>query len=105
MSAGEEDTELRDLVAQTLETKGVLGKIRVRKPKARGSFRGKLSIFQAQLRSQVFLALEEQESTEVRAFGLDENAIEARCIDSEPQSLDQRRTSLVHEHPARYSRS
>lgn len=28
--AGEEDVELRDLVAQTLETKGVLGKIRVR---------------------------------------------------------------------------
>lgn len=27
--AGEEDTELRDLVAQTLEAKGVLGKIRV----------------------------------------------------------------------------
>jgi len=30
MSA-EEDTELRDMVAQTLESKGVLGKIRVRK--------------------------------------------------------------------------
>lgn len=30
MSA-DEDTELRDLVAQTLETSGVLGKIRVRK--------------------------------------------------------------------------
>ena len=29
MSA-DEDTELRDLVAQTLETNGVLGKIRVR---------------------------------------------------------------------------
>lgn len=29
MSA-EEDTELRDMVAQTLESKGVLGKIRVR---------------------------------------------------------------------------
>ena len=27
--AGEEDTELRDLVAQSLEAKGVLGKIRV----------------------------------------------------------------------------
>ena len=26
----DEDTELRDLVAQTLETNGVLGKIRVR---------------------------------------------------------------------------
>ncbi|XP_064627412.1 centrosomal protein 43-like isoform X2 [Lineus longissimus] len=43
MSA-DEDTELRDLVAQTLEANGVLGKIR------------------AQLRSSVFLALEEQES-------------------------------------------
>ena len=27
--AGEEDSELRDLVAQSLEAKGVLGKIRV----------------------------------------------------------------------------
>ena len=27
--AGEEDVELRDLVAQSLEAKGVLGKIRV----------------------------------------------------------------------------
>nr|XP_006815156.1 PREDICTED: FGFR1 oncogene partner-like [Saccoglossus kowalevskii] len=45
MSA-DEDTELRDLVAQTLENNGVLGKIR------------------AQLRASVFLALEEQESIE-----------------------------------------
>ncbi|XP_031558086.1 FGFR1 oncogene partner-like isoform X2 [Actinia tenebrosa] len=45
MSA-EEDTELRDLVAQSLESKGVLGKIR------------------AQLRASVFLALEEQEEAE-----------------------------------------
>ncbi|XP_071137996.1 centrosomal protein 43-like isoform X7 [Mytilus edulis] len=45
MSA-DEDTELRDLVAQTLETNGVLGKIR------------------AQLRASVFLALEEQESSQ-----------------------------------------
>ncbi|XP_041351563.1 centrosomal protein 43-like isoform X2 [Gigantopelta aegis] len=42
MSA-DEDNELRDLVAQTLETNGTLGKIR------------------AQLRASVFLALEEQE--------------------------------------------
>eukprot|EP00731_Ephydatia_muelleri_P031968 Em0023g475a len=42
--AGEEDAELRDLVTQTLENKGVLGKIR------------------AQLRASVFVALEEQES-------------------------------------------
>ncbi|XP_074645270.1 centrosomal protein 43-like [Tubulanus polymorphus] len=41
--AAEEDTELRDLVAQSLENNGVLGKIR------------------AQLRASVFLALEEQE--------------------------------------------
>ncbi|KAK3577973.1 hypothetical protein CHS0354_008917 [Potamilus streckersoni] len=45
MSA-DEDTELRDLVAQTLEANGVLGKIR------------------AQLRASVFLALEEQESVQ-----------------------------------------
>ncbi|XP_070567451.1 centrosomal protein 43-like isoform X3 [Ptychodera flava] len=45
MSA-DEDTELRDLVAQTLENNGVLGKIR------------------AELRASVFLALEEQESVE-----------------------------------------
>ncbi|KAK2185727.1 hypothetical protein NP493_225g02004 [Ridgeia piscesae] len=43
MSA-DEDTELRDLVAQTLESNGVLGKIR------------------AQLRASVFLALEEQDT-------------------------------------------
>ncbi|XP_032234809.2 centrosomal protein 43 isoform X5 [Nematostella vectensis] len=42
----DEDTELRDLVAQSLESKGVLGKIR------------------AQLRASVFLALEEQEGPE-----------------------------------------
>ncbi|XP_046602424.1 uncharacterized protein LOC107227747 isoform X1 [Neodiprion lecontei] len=40
----EEDTELRDLVAQTLENNGVLAKVR------------------AELRASVFLALEEQES-------------------------------------------
>lgn len=40
----EEDTELRDLVAQTLETNGVLNKIR------------------AELRANVFLALEEQDA-------------------------------------------
>ncbi|XP_060080173.1 centrosomal protein 43-like isoform X2 [Ylistrum balloti] len=45
MSA-DEDTELRDLVAQTLETNGVLGKIR------------------AQLRASVFLALEDQGSVQ-----------------------------------------
>ncbi|XP_077976878.1 uncharacterized protein LOC144432527 [Glandiceps talaboti] len=45
MSA-DEDTELRDLVAQTLENNGVLGKIR------------------AELRASVFLALEEQESVD-----------------------------------------
>ncbi|KAK0052565.1 FGFR1 oncogene partner-like isoform X5 [Biomphalaria pfeifferi] len=43
MSA-DEDTELRDLVAQTLETNGTLGKLR------------------AQLRASVFLALEDQEN-------------------------------------------
>ncbi|KAK3098151.1 hypothetical protein FSP39_016670 [Pinctada imbricata] len=41
--SSDEDTELRDLVAQTLENNGVLGKIR------------------AQLRASVFLALEEHE--------------------------------------------
>ncbi|CAL1544508.1 unnamed protein product [Lymnaea stagnalis] len=43
MSA-EEDTELRDLVAQTLEANGILGKLR------------------AELRASVFLALEDQEN-------------------------------------------
>lgn len=47
MSA-DEDTELRDLVAQTLEANGTLGKLR------------------AQLRASVFLALEEQESVQNR---------------------------------------
>jgi len=41
MSARDEDTELRDLVTQTLENNGLLGKI------------------QAQLRAGVFLALED----------------------------------------------
>ncbi|XP_020912220.1 FGFR1 oncogene partner isoform X2 [Exaiptasia diaphana] len=45
MSA-DEDTELRDLVAQSLESKGVLGKIR------------------AQLRASVFLVLDEQDDAE-----------------------------------------
>ncbi|XP_062591577.1 centrosomal protein 43-like isoform X4 [Saccostrea cucullata] len=49
MSA-DEDTELRDLVAQTLEANGVLGKIR------------------AQLRASVFLALEEQEQNQDKPF-------------------------------------
>ena len=35
--AGEEEVELRDIVAHTLETKGVLGKIRV-SSKASGIF-------------------------------------------------------------------
>ncbi|XP_076467350.1 uncharacterized protein LOC143298352 isoform X2 [Babylonia areolata] len=48
MSA-DEDTELRDLVAQTLEANGTLGKLR------------------AQLRASVFLALEEQEQVQNRA--------------------------------------
>ena len=45
MSGGDEDTELRDLVTQTLENNGLLGKI------------------QAQLRAGVFLALEETDKT------------------------------------------
>eukprot|EP00112_Aurelia_sp_Birch-Aquarium-sp1_P026751 Seg97.14 transcript_id=Seg97.14/GoldUCD/mRNA.D3Y31 product="FGFR1 oncogene partner" protein_id=Seg97.14/GoldUCD/D3Y31 len=45
----EEDTELRDLVAQALETNGVLNKIR------------------AELRASVFLALEEQDSLKVNS--------------------------------------
>uniref|UniRef100_A0A8C5M603 Centrosomal protein 43 n=1 Tax=Leptobrachium leishanense TaxID=445787 RepID=A0A8C5M603_9ANUR len=46
MSATEEDTELRDLLIQTLENNGVLNKIK------------------AELRASVFLALEEQEKVE-----------------------------------------
>ncbi|XP_030064958.1 centrosomal protein 43 isoform X5 [Microcaecilia unicolor] len=46
MSAMEEDTELRDLLVQTLENSGVLNKIK------------------AELRAAVFLALEEQEKIE-----------------------------------------
>jgi FGFR1 oncogene partner len=55
--AGEEDTELRDLVAQTLEAKGVLGKIR------------------AQLRAHVFLALEEQEAEKSRPSPVNEELV------------------------------
>ncbi|KAM9195514.1 centrosomal protein 43 isoform 2-T2 [Mergus octosetaceus] len=46
MAAAEEDTELRDLLVQTLESSGVLNKIK------------------AELRAAVFLALEEQEKGE-----------------------------------------
>ncbi|XP_069462750.1 centrosomal protein 43 isoform X3 [Ambystoma mexicanum] len=46
MSAAEEDTELRDLLVQTLESSGVLNKIK------------------AELRAAVFLALEEQDKVE-----------------------------------------
>ncbi|XP_069090624.1 centrosomal protein 43 isoform X2 [Pleurodeles waltl] len=49
MSAAEEDTELRDLLVQTLESSGVLNKIK------------------AELRAAVFLALEEQEKVENKA--------------------------------------
>ncbi|NXU51556.1 FR1OP protein, partial [Turnix velox] len=48
-AATEEDTELRDLLVQTLETSGVLNKIK------------------AELRAAVFLALEEQEKVENKA--------------------------------------
>ncbi|XP_059170378.1 centrosomal protein 43-like isoform X2 [Physella acuta] len=54
MSA-DEDTELRDLVAQTLETNGTLGKLR------------------AQLRASVFLALEDQENGQSKAPFLNKN--------------------------------
>lgn len=46
--SGEEDTELRDLVSQTLENNGVLAKIR------------------AELRASVFLALEDHDSSQSR---------------------------------------
>ncbi|NWT19287.1 FR1OP protein, partial [Vireo altiloquus] len=48
-AAAEEDTELRDLLVQTLESSGVLNKIK------------------AELRAAVFLALEEQEKVENKA--------------------------------------
>ncbi|XP_071509182.1 centrosomal protein 43-like [Diadema antillarum] len=54
MSA-DEDTELRDLVAQTLENNGVLGKIR------------------AELRASVFLALEEQDAGKKNSPFVNEN--------------------------------
>jgi len=72
--AGEEEVELRDLVAHTLETRGVLGKIRVSCDRCtlEISFfeRVVLSSFsiKAQLRASIFLALEEQESQDVRAI-------------------------------------
>ena len=51
MSAGDEDTELRDLVTQTLENNGLLGKI------------------QAQLRAGVFLALEDTDKKVIFNMG------------------------------------
>ena len=47
MSATDEDTELRDLVAQTLHQQGVLSKIK------------------AQLRASIFLALDEHEQGKI----------------------------------------
>ncbi|CAH2251140.1 FGFR1 oncogene partner L homeolog isoform X3 [Pelobates cultripes] len=55
MSAAEEDTELRDLLIQTLENNGVLNKIK------------------AELRASVFLALEEQEKVENKTPLVNEN--------------------------------
>ena len=70
----DEDTELRDLVAQTLEANGVLGKIR------------------AQLRASVFLALEEQESAQ------NKNAFLNRDLKSFVKTKEGRLvTSLVRE--------
>lgn len=82
--AGEEDAELRDLVTQTLENKGVLGKIRVSSACGLGFLEGlwyfsiskfgvlhpshenlRTLFLQAQLRASVFIALEEQESIKV----------------------------------------
>ncbi|XP_042189202.1 FGFR1 oncogene partner isoform X3 [Callorhinchus milii] len=55
MSAAEEDTELRDLLVQTLESSGLLNKIK------------------AELRAAVFLALEEQEKVENKTPLVNEN--------------------------------
>lgn len=67
--AAEEDVELRDLVAHTLETRGVLGKIRVSMLNAVAVAKCHRAwvfyVLKAQLRASVFLALEEQESQEV----------------------------------------
>lgn len=57
----EEDTELRDLVAQTLESNGCLSKIRVNYEKFNVICFIKIVYFQAQLRASVFLALDEDE--------------------------------------------
>ncbi|KAK7107853.1 centrosomal protein 43-like isoform X2 [Littorina saxatilis] len=73
MSA-DEDTELRDLVAQTLEANGTLGKLR------------------AQLRASVFLALEEQESVQNRTPFLNKEL--KRFLSTEDGHLV---TSLVRE--------
>ena len=52
MSA-EEDTELRDMVAQTLESKGVLGKIRVRKCAIFNNVAGRFKIMAIKLHFNV----------------------------------------------------
>ncbi|XP_011149135.1 FGFR1 oncogene partner-like isoform X1 [Harpegnathos saltator] len=58
----EEDTELRDLVVQTLENNGVLAKVRVRHGDKSQKKKTMRVFTLAELRASVFLALEEQDS-------------------------------------------
>ena len=57
-SSTEEDTELRDLVATTLENSGILGKIK------------------AQLRANVYIALEEGENVKSKSKLINQNLID-----------------------------
>lgn len=57
----EEDTELRDLVFQTLETKGCLSKVRVSQNWNFVMIYCRFH-FKAQLRASVFLALDDDEN-------------------------------------------
>ena len=57
-SSTEEDTELRDLVATTLENSGILGKIK------------------AQLRANVYIALEEGDNVKSKSKLINQNLID-----------------------------
>uniref|UniRef100_H3C715 FGFR1 oncogene partner (FOP) N-terminal dimerisation domain-containing protein n=1 Tax=Tetraodon nigroviridis TaxID=99883 RepID=H3C715_TETNG len=67
MSAAEDDTELRDLLVQSLEKSGIMNKLK------------------AEMRAAVFLAMEEQDKLEKRTPVINENL--KRCLSTEDGQL------------------
>lgn len=69
VSGNPAEAELRELVAKTLEEKGVLGKVKVNELSSTETvtwiFKIRRCVLQAQLRASVFLALQDQDSSTV----------------------------------------